>query len=327
MLVVTGLCAGVYSRLPADMDWQALWQAFLTRVRTTDQVYLWLMLALMPVNWALETCKWRSLTGPAPGWSFQQAFKAVLAGITVSLFTPNRVGEYGGRAMLTPKQYLSQSIAAALSGSLAQWVVLLSGACWGGFYLGAGLLGAEYRHYLIPGAGLALVFLALFFSTGRALAGLRKLAVRFRLPIAWMPAGVGRKNLGYGLLFAFLRYCIYCLQYILILRFFGLEGGFIPVLAGVCLLYGVQTSLPLPPALALAARAGMAVWLWTRFGGSPLGILGATFGLFIINLLIPSLLGLALIVRIKLKNNRSTYEKLSHEGVGCNERVAASHGL
>lgn len=327
MLVVIGLCAGVYSRLPVNMDWPALWQAFLIRMNSADQGYLWITVGLMPLNWALETCKWRSLMGALPGWSFSQTFKAVLAGITVSLFTPNRVGEYGGRAIFTPQVYLSESIAAALSGSLAQWVVLLSGACWGGIYLEEKLPAPEYRHYFVIGGTLAMIFLGLFFGTGRVLTGLRNLTARFRVSDRWVPTGVGRKNLAYGLVFAFFRYSIYCLQYVLILRFFGLEGGFIPILAGVCLLYGLQTSLPLSPALALAARAGLAVWLWTQFGGEPLGILGATFGLFIINLLAPSLLGLALIVRIKLKNNKSTYEKLSHEGVGCNECVAASHGL
>ena len=326
LAAVAGLFVAVYHRLPDGVDRRAIWQTFATRMKSPDWYLLWATAALMPLNWALETWKWRALIGRTPGWPFRQAFGAVMAGTAVSLFTPGRIGEYGGRALLTPRVHLSRSIAAALAGSLAQWIVLTGGGCLGGFYLGEQRLGSDYSAYLYAGAGLVGLLAGAFLLADKGLVRVKDLLNRRRLSDRWIPSGFGRKNLSHALALAFLRYSVYSLQYVLLLYFFGLQAGFLPVFAGVALLFGVQTCLPLPPALGLAARAGAAVWLWSGFGGEPVGILGATLGLFIINLLTPSLLGLALIVTIKLKHTKN-HEKFSHEDVGHPERVTASHGI
>src|SRR5688500_12741182 len=59
--------------------------------------YLAAVILLMPVNWLLETWKWHSYLSVHARVNFARAFKAVTGGIPLSLFTPNRIGEYGGR--------------------------------------------------------------------------------------------------------------------------------------------------------------------------------------------------------------------------------------
>src|SRR5699024_4262344 len=61
---------------------------------------LFSVLMLMFVNWFLEVGKWFYLVKKLERISFWKATQSVFAGLTWAVFTPNRIGEYGGRIML-----------------------------------------------------------------------------------------------------------------------------------------------------------------------------------------------------------------------------------
>jgi hypothetical protein len=67
-------------------------------------VPLILVIVLMPMNWLMETLKWRSLVQEVTAINFLKAIRSVLFGISLSLLTPNRVGELGGRLLYIPKE-------------------------------------------------------------------------------------------------------------------------------------------------------------------------------------------------------------------------------
>jgi len=101
-----------------------------------------------------------------------------------------------------------------------------------------------------------------------------------------------------GLLFV--RYSVYLGQYVLLIFFFGVTDQLIPAMLGVSTLFFLQSNLPLPPALSVLARGEMAIFLWSVFTSNVLGIVAATFSLWIINLVIPSILGAAIISQADL---------------------------
>ena len=57
----------------------------------------WMVIFLALVNWGLEARKWQLLLLPIQKISFFRAYRSVLSGLALSLNTPNRMGEYGGR--------------------------------------------------------------------------------------------------------------------------------------------------------------------------------------------------------------------------------------
>ena len=62
-----------------------------------------LVLFMMFFNWLLEALKWQFLIKKIEKISLITALRAVFSGITVSVFTPNRVGEYGVRVFCLEK--------------------------------------------------------------------------------------------------------------------------------------------------------------------------------------------------------------------------------
>ncbi|MEO9004181.1 MAG: hypothetical protein ABI288_05570, partial [Ginsengibacter sp.] len=59
----------------------------------------WLVILLAFFNWGFEARKWQVLLKPLQKMSFFRAYKSVLSGLALSLNTPNRMGEYGGRIL------------------------------------------------------------------------------------------------------------------------------------------------------------------------------------------------------------------------------------
>src|SRR5688572_25018804 len=76
-----------------EKSWQHIRQSF-------GGAMIWNLIAtilLMFVNWSIETIKWKLAVEKIQRISFFTAFRAVLSGVTFSVTTPNRVGEYFGR--------------------------------------------------------------------------------------------------------------------------------------------------------------------------------------------------------------------------------------
>ena len=99
-LTLVGLLAWVLERQVAGREnADELFLVFVKNMHDNDVGWLLLAVLLMPFNWALETEKWRQLTSNFEPISFGKAYKAIFAGVLFSVFTPNRVGEYGGRIL------------------------------------------------------------------------------------------------------------------------------------------------------------------------------------------------------------------------------------
>ncbi len=286
-----------YQEHPAD-----LWTAFLEALKTSYWPYLLAVFLLMPLNWILETLKWRQFI--TKRLSFWEAQKATLAGVTVALFTPNRIGDYGGRVLLVKAKDNWATLVATMAGNYCQLVILITGGVIGLSYFGQQYLTKDWEtlRNLIP---LAIVFLMVLWSLPltfsyfsrflKRLENYRWIApfIRNFRALEEMP----RVSLFKSLFFAAIRYVVYSLQYYLILQFYGISIPFFDALAGIFTIFFIQTSVPLPPVSALLARGQIAMLIWTPFGANSISILAATFTLFIINLLIPAFFGLIYIIK------------------------------
>jgi hypothetical protein len=69
------------------------------------------------------------------------------------------------------------------------------------------------------------------------------------------------------------------------------------MISGIFLVFLIQSGIPLPPFLSMLARVEIAVIIWSVFERDVMIILSATFSLWIINLLIPSLIGAIFLVK------------------------------
>jgi hypothetical protein len=272
----------------------------------------WLLatFALLPLNWAAETFKWWHLIRRVAPMSFWSAFRAVLAGVTFSVFTPNRIGEFGGRILFLRRRHVTNGIFSTVVGSVAQQMVLVSFGFVGFVYFLTNLWETEtwvVQSVVFVGLVAVSLLFAIFLNIEKFVPLFKKVKFLYKFPKFVKNAAIirayTREQMYKTLFWAVVRYCIYGIQYYLILRFFGID---MPVLRGaacIATIYLWQTSVPLPPILGLLARGEIALQVWGLFSENKMSILAATFSLWVINLIIPAFLGLIFIVRANLVRN------------------------
>ena len=87
--------------------------------------YLASAVLLMPLNWYLEAMKWQQLLGQPDWWSWRDLWSSLLAGISVSIATPNRIGEFAGRAMVASPERAMVVVWTSILGSICQWMAFI----------------------------------------------------------------------------------------------------------------------------------------------------------------------------------------------------------
>lgn len=265
-------------------------------------ILLSIALLLMPVNWYLESKKWKTLVNNFQHFSIKQAAYSVLAGVSVAIMTPGRIGEYGGRLIGISQANQPKAILANLISSLSQNIINV------GIGLVAALVFMQKFMPLQQG-----IFLSLMFISSTIIVVM--LLIYFRIDLlhgvlAYLPdwkwvqkirssvssfQEMDMASLFSILAISMLRYATYLSQYVLLIIFFGVSDDIIASILGVSTIFFLQSNLPLPPALSVLARGEMAIFLWSVFTSNILGIIAASFSLWIINLVIPAILGTIII--------------------------------
>ena len=82
--------------------------------------------ALSFVNWGIEAKKWQLLVKSITELSFISSFKSVLAGLSIGILTPNRLGNFIGRLAWIEKSKHQQATVNTMLGNLAQFVASVS---------------------------------------------------------------------------------------------------------------------------------------------------------------------------------------------------------
>jgi len=307
-LLVFGLLSYViYDQILVRENISELVTTFKISMQNSNPLWLLLCVLLMPLNWFLEAKKWQLLSRNFEAQTLVQAIKTILGGLVFSLFTPARVGEYGGRILFVKPENNWKAAAATLVGSLSQMIIVL---CLGGFGL---IFLSQHIELLGDFSRLAAIFLCLgmiclglfFFFNIDILVNLLK-RIKFLTRFKGLVKAIkvvkqySRLVLLKAIQISFLRYMVYSLQYLSLLYFFGIAVPVVSAAAGISGIFFIQTGIPLPPIWDLLARGEVAIQIWGIFEANKLSILAATFCLWVINLILPSLLGMCFVVKINV---------------------------
>jgi uncharacterized membrane protein YbhN (UPF0104 family) len=290
---------------------QSSWTSIREAFSSSRLVYLVVLLLLMVVNWGIEAVKWRLLVRPIQPISFLQSFRAVLSGVSFSVSTPNRVGEYLGRMLYMPEGRRLQVVALTLVGSLAQvlvtlWVGTVSLICLHRVLVGTGLI-----HPLVYRIGLAglLVIAGLLTVFYFNIAILEKRLERLLHKASWLYLVAalkefGMQRLGRLLGLSVVRYAVFVIQYLLAFRLFSVDVSLLQAIGVMGLVFLALAIIPSVVLLEVGIRGEVSLKLIGLFSANSLGIILTTVTIWLINLVIPALAGSLLILGVKLFKQR-----------------------
>lgn len=267
--------------------------------------FWWLVgiVALLPLNWLLEAVKWQRLTANVQSLSLFTSIKAVLAGISTGFFTPNRVGELVGRVMFLSEDNRKSGVTLSLVNSLTQNLILaLCGlpACLLFFTQTVGTVEANITHYLL--FVVAFLFLFGLFYFALPLLSRQFKSNRFAhiiLPFTDCLTGYSFRLLAAIMLISLVRYLVFCVQFFFMLRFFDVQLEPWQALIAIPTTYLFVTFTPSFAFSEAAVRSSYAVFVIGVFSRQVVGIALAGLCIWLINFVIPMLVGSVVMVRKK----------------------------
>ena len=273
----------------------------------------WSIIALVFVNWGLEARKWQLLIGVVQPMRFITAFKSVLCGVTLSLNTPNRMGEYAGRVLFVREGSRLRAVSLSIAGSAAQLIITVVMGCCGLAFLyftkqetelPLGLSFFWLKLFLYGSFFVSLLLLFFFFKLSRLVRLLEKLpyAERFIKYINVLE-NFDAKVLLRLLSLSLFRYLVFVLQYIFMLQLMQVEQNYWQSFWLVSILFWILAIIPSIAVAELGIRGTIAKTLFA-YSNNLVGILAVTFSIWLFNLFIPALTGSLLILGIKIKKDK-----------------------
>ncbi len=316
VLMVVALMYSLYKQIYGRDDFDEIWAAFRGQLSGENIIFLVMTFVLLPINWAFETGKFHLLAQRFEKISYKRAYRGVLMGVTLSVFTPNRIGEYGGRMMVVQPGGRAKAAIVTIVGSLAQMIALLGFGVIGLVYLSISHLEMEaYVVYMLGFMGglAVLLMLLAYFQIDLIVPIIRRIPyVRRFVDHVLFLKEYSSSELLRVLGFACLRYGVYTLQYYFLTQFFGIDVGFVQSIGTIAVIFLVQTSVPLPPVLGLLVRGEVALTLWALNGVNQVAILATTLTLWCINIVVPALVGMMFILLMDVVKTWK-HEKADHQ--------------
>ncbi|MDQ2718328.1 MAG: lysylphosphatidylglycerol synthase domain-containing protein [Bacteroidota bacterium] len=271
----------------------------------------WIVIILVFINWALEAKKWKLLITPVQRMSFFTAYRSVLSGMALSLNTPNRIGEYGGRILYVKEGSRIKAISLSIAGSISQLIITLLMGCSGLVYL---LFFQDKHIESLMGLPVFWIRILLFLS-----ATVTAILVLFFFRLSWLTKLVEKipaagkmvqyinvleeftpKLLLRLLSLSFFRYLVFVIQYVFLLQVLHVNILWINAFWIITILFLVLAIVPSFAIADLGIRGKFSTELLSVYSANTVGIIGTTFGIWFINLFIPAIFGSILILSIKI---------------------------
>ena len=294
---------------------------FLTLTKISTGVFsnIWLLIValLIPVNLLLESIKWKYLISKLEPVSLLNSFKAVLAGISVSMIMPNRVGDYLGRVFILKKADRLQAILSTVLGSFAQLITtLLFGLIALIFYyteyisINNSLNFWVYIGFII--VVIAMVFIMIFaylnFSVFSII--LKRISGKYYLKIAKYAevfSWYNQKELFNVLMLSIIRYLVFSFQFYLLLQFFEVSVNYFEAMMLIAVVYFFMTIIPTIALTEIGVRGSVSLFIFQHhfetFGiWSPqlaLGVITASSLLWLANVVLPAAIGTIFVFSLK----------------------------
>ena len=315
-LLFIWLCYSIYHQVQQQPGLEKSWRHIYESFNSGKIWNLVIVLLLMLVNWSVETIKWKLAVQKIQKVDFFTAFKAVLSGVSFSVTTPNRVGEYLGRVLYMNEGNRLKAISLTITGSISQLIVTLIMGLAGLLILRAPveasqMISSFWLDIMLWGVGAGVFILTLFY---------------FRLSwlVSWIDRLPGSKKWAWLietlekfnatlllqlLSLSALRFVVFIIQYYLLFQLFDVNVSLWQAWWTVSVSFLILAVIPTIALFTdLGLRGKVSLMLVGMFSGNNLGIGLTAVSVWFINLIIPALAGSLLILSIKkiLKNKNAT---------------------
>ena len=247
------------------------------------------LLFLTIFNWFFEILKWQNLVSFIKKISFKEAMEQSLGALTASLFTPNRIGEYGAKAIYYSKQFRKRILLLNLLGNSFQMLVTtLFGVI--GFIVFSNRYDIEIsfiklsRLLIIVAFILAIVVIG-FKENRYRIKGFS--IERIKDYFSKIPSKIHALNITYSLV----RYLIFSFQFFFLLKIFEVDLSYIDAMVVITSMYLLASIIPSIFIFDVVIKGSVAVYLFSFVHINEFTILCIITLMWLLNFVLPSIFG------------------------------------
>lgn len=279
-----------------------------------NTLLLLLAFSLMPLNWLIESIKWKFLMRRIEDVKLGNSIQAVFAGTAISIFTPNRIGDYLGRIFILKKGDRLDGTVATITGNLSQLLITILMGSMALIYFSETII-LDFLQWdniwigisRILVLGIDIILLIVFFKFPSIEKRINRTFGIYRYPIIKhlnILSDYDFDELAKLLLLSLLRYLTYSAQFYLLLLAFQID---LSILDGMMVVFLVFFGITIIPSIAVAelgVRALITLFVFQLIGQYSqlefeFGLIAATSTLWLINIALAALIGGAFVFNLK----------------------------
>ena len=198
------------------------------------------LIILSIFNWFFEIQKWQNLVKTIKQISFKDALEQSLGGLTASLITPNRIGDYGAKAVYYSKPFRSRIVVLNLIGNMAQMTITtIFGMVGLSFFINHYEIDVNY--YSVTKYGFILIIVFLFAVLAVKQKRFKIKGVSFERILTFIKS-LSLKSHITNLSLSVIRYLIFSFQFYYLLTMFGVDIEYSKAMIVITSLYFLHKS-------------------------------------------------------------------------------------
>jgi len=297
--IVVGAFYFIYSKITENGNLEFdEFVSFLKENNTFSTQNIIILIFLSCFNWFFEILKWQYLVNTIKDISFKSALEQSLGGLTASLITPNRIGDYGAKAIYYAKGFRSKIVMLNLLGNMAQMTITtIFGII--GLMLFISRYPIDINYYQIANFIAILLIVILF-----AIAGIKQ--KRFKIKgfsftsIVQFIKSISFKTHCITIILSLVRYLIFSFQFYYLLTLFEVNIEYTSAMIVIASMYLLASVVPTISILDVVIKGSIAVFLFDYLEINELTILSITTLMWLLNFVIPSIFGSYFVLNFKL---------------------------
>jgi len=292
LLIVSGAFYFLYQRITNNEN--LLIDQFLEQVSilfSKGFLVIIILLLFTDANWLLEIFKWKKLALIEKKITFFDAYKQCFASLTASIITPNRIGEYGAKALYFEKRIRKKIMLLNLIGNLSQLTITILFGILGFFFL------VKVYSYQFPEINILKTFLIILIPV---------IIYIFRNKLKLYKIESYLKSISMKvyletIALSFLKYVIFSHQFIFLLRIFSVEIDYFTALNLLFCMYFMASIIPSIAIFVWAIKGSIAVWLFSFADVNERTIITITVIMWMLNFAFPAIIGSIFVLNFKLE--------------------------
>lgn len=298
--IVIGAFYFIVKKLQSNPEFNtSIFITFLSKTNLFSFKNVLLLLVLTGFNWFLEFLKWKKLVSTLKKISTTEALKQCLGSLTASIITPNRIGEYGAKALFYQKTFRKKIMLLNLIGNTSlMFITSIFGVIGLFFFIKKHSIHVNYTKLINTSIIVTLLLvLAVFILKKNDALGLNKLIAFFK--------ALPKKILFSTVSFSLLRYITFSFQFYLLLLMFKIDILYFNAMVYITSMYLLASVIPSILIFDVVIKGSIALYLFDFLGVNSIVILSITTIMWLLNFVLPSIFGSYFVLIFKLPNTKS----------------------